>query len=150
MLGFEVTRTYLIFLALFHFLIYILMSFPKSLLSISLKVIMFLNSFFKFHVVNISTLHVLIFQLRGCRSLEISQEACTIRILGSVLNSLRRRTPSGPDTRLGGRASVLSFIRVRFSLATILDQIRLSITVSCIHHNRIYLCWRNCQNVRGK
>jgi hypothetical protein len=60
LLGFEVTLAYLTFLALFHFLIYILVSFPKSLLSISLKVIMFSKSLFKFHVVNISTLHVLI------------------------------------------------------------------------------------------
>jgi hypothetical protein len=41
LLGFEVTPAYLTFLALVHFLIYILMSFPKSLLSISLKVLMF-------------------------------------------------------------------------------------------------------------
>ena len=58
--GFEVTPTYLTFLALFHFLIYVLMSFLKSLLSISLKVIIFSKSLFKFHVVNISTLHVFI------------------------------------------------------------------------------------------
>jgi hypothetical protein len=36
LLGFEVTYAYLTFLALFHFLIYVLMSFPKNLLSISL------------------------------------------------------------------------------------------------------------------
>jgi hypothetical protein len=60
LLSFEVTPVYLTFLALFHFLIYVLMSFPKSLLSISLKVLMFLKSLFKFHVVDISTLHVLI------------------------------------------------------------------------------------------
>jgi hypothetical protein len=60
LLGFEVTPTYLTFLVLFHFQIYILMSFPKSLLSISLKVIMFLKSLFKFHVDKISTLHVFI------------------------------------------------------------------------------------------
>jgi hypothetical protein len=60
LLGFEVTPTYLIFLALFHFLIYILVSFLKSLLSIFLKVIMLSKSLFKFYVVNISTLHVLI------------------------------------------------------------------------------------------
>jgi hypothetical protein len=41
LLGFEVIPAYLTFLALFHFLIYILMSFPRSLLSISLKVLMF-------------------------------------------------------------------------------------------------------------
>jgi hypothetical protein len=41
LLGFEVTLAYLTFLALFHFLIYILISFPRSLLSISLKVLMF-------------------------------------------------------------------------------------------------------------
>jgi hypothetical protein len=41
LLGFEVTPTYLTFLALFYFLIYVLMSFPKSLLSISLKELMF-------------------------------------------------------------------------------------------------------------
>ena len=39
--GFEVTPSYLTFLASFHFLIYVLMSFPKSLLGISLKVLMF-------------------------------------------------------------------------------------------------------------
>jgi hypothetical protein len=60
LLGFKVTPTYLTFLALFYFLIYVLMSFPKSLLSISLKVLMFSKSLFKFHVVNICTLHVLI------------------------------------------------------------------------------------------
>ena len=60
LLGFEVTPTYLAFLALFHFLIYILMSFSKSLLSISLKVILFLKSLFKFHVVKIFTLDVFI------------------------------------------------------------------------------------------
>ena len=60
LLGFEVTPTYLTFLALFHFLIYALMSFPKSLLSISLKVLMLSKSPFKFHIVNISMLHVLI------------------------------------------------------------------------------------------
>jgi hypothetical protein len=54
LLGFEVTLTYFTFLALFHFLIYILMSFSKSLLSISLKVLMFSKSLFKFHVVKIS------------------------------------------------------------------------------------------------
>jgi hypothetical protein len=59
-LGFEVTPAYLTFLALFHFLIYILMSFPKSLLSISLKMIMFSKSLFKFHGAKISTLHVFI------------------------------------------------------------------------------------------
>jgi hypothetical protein len=60
LLGFEVTPTYLTFLALFHFLIYVLISFPKSLLSISLKVLMFSKSLFKFYVVNISMLYVLI------------------------------------------------------------------------------------------
>ena len=60
LLGFEVTLAYLTCLALFHFLIYILMSFPNSSLSISLNVIMFSKSLFKFHVINISTLHVLI------------------------------------------------------------------------------------------
>jgi hypothetical protein len=34
LLGFEVTPTYLILLALFHFIIYVLMSFSKSLLII--------------------------------------------------------------------------------------------------------------------
>ena len=57
LLCFEVTPAYLTFLALFHFLIYVLMSFPKSLFSISIKVLMFSKSLFKFHVVNISTLH---------------------------------------------------------------------------------------------
>jgi hypothetical protein len=37
LLGFEVTPAYLSYLALFHFLNYVLTSFPKSLLSISLK-----------------------------------------------------------------------------------------------------------------
>jgi hypothetical protein len=60
LLGFEVTPTYLTFLALFHLLIYVLMSFPKSLLSISLKVFMFSKSLFKFHIINICTLHVLV------------------------------------------------------------------------------------------
>ena len=60
LLGFEVTPNYLTFLALFPFLIYILMNFPKSLLSSSLKVLMFSKSLFKFHVVRISTLHVFI------------------------------------------------------------------------------------------
>jgi hypothetical protein len=60
LLGFEVTPTYLTFLALFHFLIYVLMSFPKSLLNISLKVLICSKSLFKFLVVNISTLHELI------------------------------------------------------------------------------------------
>jgi hypothetical protein len=60
LLGFEVTPTYLTFLALFHFLIYVLISFPKSLLSISLKVLMFSKSLFKFHVINIFMLYVLI------------------------------------------------------------------------------------------
>ena len=41
LLGFEVTPTYLAYLVLFHFLIYVLTSFPKSLLIISLKVLMF-------------------------------------------------------------------------------------------------------------
>jgi hypothetical protein len=41
LLGFEVTAVYLTFLALFNFLIYVLMSFSKSLLSISIKVLMF-------------------------------------------------------------------------------------------------------------
>jgi hypothetical protein len=41
LLGFEVTLTYLAYLALFHFLNYVLTSFPKSLLIISLKVLMF-------------------------------------------------------------------------------------------------------------
>jgi hypothetical protein len=58
--GFEVTLAYLTVFALFHFRIYVLMSFPKSLLSISLKMLMFSKSPFKFHVVNISTLHALI------------------------------------------------------------------------------------------
>jgi hypothetical protein len=65
LLGFEVTPAYVTFLTLFHFLIYVLMSFPKSLLSISLKVLMFSKSLFKFHVVDISTLHVHICYLRG-------------------------------------------------------------------------------------
>jgi hypothetical protein len=43
LLGFQVTLAYLTFLALFHFLIYVLMSFPKRLLIISLKVSMFLK-----------------------------------------------------------------------------------------------------------
>jgi hypothetical protein len=60
LLGFEVTPSYLTFLALFHFLIYILMRFPKSLLSIFLKVLMFSKSLFKFSIVNISMLHVFI------------------------------------------------------------------------------------------
>jgi hypothetical protein len=60
LLGFEVTPTYLTFLALFHFLIYVLMSFPKSLLNISLKVLICSKCLFKFLVVNISTLHELI------------------------------------------------------------------------------------------
>jgi hypothetical protein len=60
LLGFEVTPAYLTFLALSHFLIYVLMSFSKSLLSISLKVLMFSKSLFKFYVVDIYTLHVLI------------------------------------------------------------------------------------------
>jgi hypothetical protein len=37
LLGFEVTPAYLSYLALFHFLNYVLTSFSKSLLSISLK-----------------------------------------------------------------------------------------------------------------
>jgi hypothetical protein len=41
LLGFEVTHAYHAYLALFHFLIYVLTSFPKILLSISLKVLMF-------------------------------------------------------------------------------------------------------------
>ena len=41
LLGFEVTPTYPAYLALFHFIIYVLTSFPKSLLSISLKVLIF-------------------------------------------------------------------------------------------------------------
>jgi hypothetical protein len=41
LLGFEVTPANLAYLALFQFLIYVLTSFPKSLLSISLKVLMF-------------------------------------------------------------------------------------------------------------
>ena len=60
LLGYEVTPAYLTFLALFHFLIYVFMSFPKCLLIISLKVLMFSKSLFKFHIVTISTLHVLI------------------------------------------------------------------------------------------
>jgi hypothetical protein len=60
LLGFEVIPAYLTFLALFHFLIYILMSFPKSLLSISLKVLIFSKSLFEFHVVEISMLYVFI------------------------------------------------------------------------------------------
>jgi hypothetical protein len=60
LLGFEVTPSYLTFLAFFDFIIYVLMSFPKSLLSISLKVLIFSKSLFQFHVVNIFTLHVLI------------------------------------------------------------------------------------------
>jgi hypothetical protein len=95
LLGFEVTPAYLTFLALFHFLIYVLMSFPKSLLTISLKVLMFSKSLFKFYVDNISTLH--------------------------VLNSLSERTPSGSNIRSEGRAPILSFTHVRFSLATFLD-----------------------------
>jgi hypothetical protein len=59
-LVFEVTPAYLRFLALFHFLIYILISIPKILLSISLKVLIFSKSLFKFYVVEISTLHVFI------------------------------------------------------------------------------------------
>jgi hypothetical protein len=39
--GFEVTLAYPAYLALFHFLIYVLTSFPKSLLIISLQVLMF-------------------------------------------------------------------------------------------------------------
>jgi hypothetical protein len=60
LLGFEVTFGYPTYLALFHFLNYVLTSFPKSLLIISIKVFMFSKNFFKFHVVNISILHVLI------------------------------------------------------------------------------------------
>jgi hypothetical protein len=60
LLGFEVTLTYPAYLALFHFLNYVLTSFLKSLLIISLKVLMFSKNLFKFHVVNIFTLHVLI------------------------------------------------------------------------------------------
>jgi hypothetical protein len=60
LLGFEVTLAYLAYLALFHFLNYVLTSFPKSLLIISLKVFMFSKNLFKFHVVNISMLHMLI------------------------------------------------------------------------------------------
>jgi hypothetical protein len=41
LLGFEVTPTYPAYLALLHFRIYVLTSFPNSLLSISLKVLMF-------------------------------------------------------------------------------------------------------------
>jgi hypothetical protein len=41
LLGFEATIAYLAYLALFHFLNYILTSFLKSLLIISLKVLMF-------------------------------------------------------------------------------------------------------------
>jgi hypothetical protein len=40
LLDFEVTLAYLTYLALFHFLNYVLISFPKSLLIISLKVLM--------------------------------------------------------------------------------------------------------------
>jgi hypothetical protein len=65
LLGFVVTLAYLTFLTLFYFLIYVLMSFLKSLLSIFLKVLMFSKSLFKFHVVDISTLHVHICYLRG-------------------------------------------------------------------------------------
>ena len=59
LLGFEVTLAYLAYLALFHFLSYALTSFPNSLLIICIKVLMFSKSLFKFHVVNIFTLHVL-------------------------------------------------------------------------------------------
>jgi hypothetical protein len=55
LLGFEVTPSYLTFLAFFDFIIYVLMSFPKSL-----KVLIFSKSLFQFHVVNIFELHVLI------------------------------------------------------------------------------------------
>jgi hypothetical protein len=43
LLSFEVTPTYPAYLASFHFLIYVLASFSKSLLIISLKVLMFLK-----------------------------------------------------------------------------------------------------------
>jgi hypothetical protein len=46
LLDFELTPAYLSFLALFHLLIYVLMSFLKSLLSISLKVLMFTKGAF--------------------------------------------------------------------------------------------------------
>jgi hypothetical protein len=41
LLGFEVTLAYPTYLALFHFLIYVLTIFPKSLLIISLTMLMF-------------------------------------------------------------------------------------------------------------
>ena len=59
--GFEVTPAYHAYLALFHFLNYILTSFPKRLLIIPLKVLIFSKRAFYFHVFNISRLHVLIF-----------------------------------------------------------------------------------------
>jgi hypothetical protein len=51
LLGFEVTPAYPACLALFHFLIYVSMSFPKILLSISLKVLMFSKEHF-LHALN--------------------------------------------------------------------------------------------------
>jgi hypothetical protein len=51
LLGFEVTLTYPAYLALFHFLIYVLMSFSKILSSISLKVLMFSKEHF-LHALN--------------------------------------------------------------------------------------------------
>ena len=73
LMSFEVNSVSFYILALFYLLAYVLMSFSKSSLSISLKVLMFSNDLLKFHCVKISSVacaHLLAY--KQFRSLEIS------------------------------------------------------------------------------
>ena len=114
LLGFEVTLAYPAYLALFHFLNYVLTSFPKSLLIISLKVLNVFKDPLQFHVVCAYLL-----AQRRYRSLEIPQELCIVRILGSVLNLLSGRMPSGPNMWSVGSAPILSICTCTLQLSHI-------------------------------
>ena len=59
LLGFEVTPAHFTFLALFHYLIYIMMNFQRVLLSFSLEMILFSKAYLSFLLLRIHMLHCL-------------------------------------------------------------------------------------------